>query len=58
MSGILLLRTYAIWENNTYVAGILFFILLGMCTGVGYFVERFLTSLDCEWLLKFLGASQ
>jgi hypothetical protein len=48
--GILLLRTYAIWENDRRIAGILFLFLLGMVAGMGVFVERFLESTICKLL--------
>lgn len=44
-NAILLLRTYAIWENNKNLALSLFALLIACITGAGYCVERFILSL-------------
>jgi len=45
LSGILILRTYAIWGNNTKIAGGLIVLLVGVFSGTGYFLQQFLNSL-------------
>jgi len=44
-AGILILRTYAIWNNKASVAWGLIVLLVGAFTGTGFFLQQFLNSL-------------
>jgi len=45
-NAILLLRTSAIWENKRKIAFPLFALLIACITGTGYFMQKFIMSLD------------
>jgi len=44
-AGILILRTFAIWNNSVKIAWGLTILLLGMFSGTGFFLQQFLNSL-------------